>query len=268
MLPPGVLHMSALGRFGRLTLFSPRVSHSKHSPVFCFVLCFGFGGVCCFVVFLFPVLQVFGIPNSLLAGGMGVRRVSLSSDSDVSGIEEADSQVGPQRSAASSAASSEPDVEMDPGAQFLEAIACPQSDFTYELDGAFLPKDGPRQECFDNRFFCVLGDPGASYSGSNTLAYETTDQKGGGHLPLGGGKSSRLVHCPIRAQHIVQSTEKRVRHPAKGVSANPLCIHSPHSSSLISAGGTTVASKVSTKPQYCLASLVPSACVSWARCGS
>ena len=64
MLPPGVLHMSALGRFGRFTLFSPRVSHSKHLPVFCFVLCFGFGGVCCFVVFLFPVLQVFGIPNS------------------------------------------------------------------------------------------------------------------------------------------------------------------------------------------------------------
>ena len=90
------------------------------------------------------------------AGGMGVRRVSLSSDSDVSGIEEADSQVGPQRSAASSAASSEPDVEMDPGAQFLEAIACPQSDFTYELDGAFLPKDGPGQECFDNRFSVSL----------------------------------------------------------------------------------------------------------------
>ena len=64
MLPPGVLHMSALGRFGRFTLFSPRVSHSKHLPVFCFVLCFGLGGVCCFVVFLFPVLQVFGIPNS------------------------------------------------------------------------------------------------------------------------------------------------------------------------------------------------------------
>ena len=64
MLPPGVLRMSALGRFGRFTLFSPRVSHSKHLPVFCFVLCFGLGGVCCFVVFLFPVLQVFGIPNS------------------------------------------------------------------------------------------------------------------------------------------------------------------------------------------------------------
>ena len=29
MLPPGVLHMSALGRFGRFTLFSPRVSPSK-----------------------------------------------------------------------------------------------------------------------------------------------------------------------------------------------------------------------------------------------
>ena len=113
------------------------------------------------------------------AGGMGVRRVSLSSDSDASGTEEADSQVGPQRSAASFAASSEPDVEMDPGAQFLEAIACPQSDFTYELDGAFLPKDGPRRECFDHRLYCVLGDPGASYSGSNTLAYETSDQKGG-----------------------------------------------------------------------------------------
>ena len=113
------------------------------------------------------------------AGGMGVRRVALSSDSDSSGIEEADLQVGPQRSAASPAASSEPDAEMDSGAQFLKAIACPQSDFTYELDGAFLPKDGPRRECFDNRLFCVLGDPGASYSGSNTLAYETTDRKGG-----------------------------------------------------------------------------------------
>ena len=71
---------------------------------------------------------------------MGVRRVSLSSDSDASGTEEADSQVGPQRSAASFAASSEPDVEMDPGAQFLEAIACPQSDFTYELDGGISSK--------------------------------------------------------------------------------------------------------------------------------
>ena len=38
MLPPGVLHMSALGRFGRFTLFSPRVSPSKHLPVL-FVLC-------------------------------------------------------------------------------------------------------------------------------------------------------------------------------------------------------------------------------------
>ena len=53
------------------------------------------------------------------AGGMGVRRVSLSSDSDASGTEEADSQVGPQRSAASFAASSEPDVEMDPWSPVL-----------------------------------------------------------------------------------------------------------------------------------------------------
>ena len=50
------------------------------------------------------------------AGEMGVRRVALSSESDGSGIEEADSQVGPQRSAASPAASSGTDVEMDPGA--------------------------------------------------------------------------------------------------------------------------------------------------------
>ena len=48
--------MSALGCFGRFTLFSPRVSHSKHLPVF--VLCCG-----CFVVFLFPVLQVFWNPE-------------------------------------------------------------------------------------------------------------------------------------------------------------------------------------------------------------
>ena len=53
LLPPGVLHMSALGRFGRFTLFSPRVSHSKHLPVLCFVLCFWFGGVCCFLLFCF-----------------------------------------------------------------------------------------------------------------------------------------------------------------------------------------------------------------------
>ena len=64
MLPPGVLHMSALGRFGRFTLFSPRVSHSKHLPVFVLCCVLGLGVFCCFVVFLFPVLQVFGIPNS------------------------------------------------------------------------------------------------------------------------------------------------------------------------------------------------------------
>ena len=56
MLPPGVLHMSALGRFGRFTLFSPRVSHSEHLP-FCVVLC----ALSCFC-FLF--CKCFGIPNS------------------------------------------------------------------------------------------------------------------------------------------------------------------------------------------------------------
>ena len=64
MLPPGVLHMSALGRFGRFTLFSPRVSPSKHLPCpFCFVLCFGFGVFVALSCFLFPVLQVFWNPE-------------------------------------------------------------------------------------------------------------------------------------------------------------------------------------------------------------
>ena len=40
VLPPGVLHMSALGRFGRFTPFSPRASPSKHLPCPCF---FGVG---------------------------------------------------------------------------------------------------------------------------------------------------------------------------------------------------------------------------------
>ena len=64
MLPPGVLHMSALGRFGRFPLFSPRVSHFKHLPCsFCFVLCFGFGGFGALLCFWFPVLQVFWNPE-------------------------------------------------------------------------------------------------------------------------------------------------------------------------------------------------------------
>ena len=57
MLPPEVLHMSALGRFGRFTLFSPRVSHSKHLRVFVLCCVLGLGVFCCFVVFVFPVLQ-------------------------------------------------------------------------------------------------------------------------------------------------------------------------------------------------------------------
>ena len=40
MLPPGVLHMSALGCFGRFTLFSPRVSHSNTCRLLShFVIC-------------------------------------------------------------------------------------------------------------------------------------------------------------------------------------------------------------------------------------
>ena len=56
--------MSALGRFGRFTLFSPRVSPSKHLPCpFCFVLGFGFGVLVALSCFLFPVLQVFWNPE-------------------------------------------------------------------------------------------------------------------------------------------------------------------------------------------------------------
>ena len=50
MLPRGVQHMRALGSFGRFTLFSPPVSPSNGV--------FGLGVFVCFVVFLFPVLQV------------------------------------------------------------------------------------------------------------------------------------------------------------------------------------------------------------------
>ena len=65
MLLPGVLHMSALGRFGRFTLFSPRVSHSKHLPCsFWFVLCFGFGVFFALWCFCFLFCKCLGIPNS------------------------------------------------------------------------------------------------------------------------------------------------------------------------------------------------------------
>ena len=65
MLPPGVLHMSALGRFGRFTLFSPRVSPSKHLPC-SFVLCcvLGLGVFVALWCFCFLFCKCFGIPNS------------------------------------------------------------------------------------------------------------------------------------------------------------------------------------------------------------
>ena len=57
--------MSALGRFGRFTLFSPRVSHSKHLPFsFCLWLCVGFGVFVAFLCFCFLFCKCFGIPNS------------------------------------------------------------------------------------------------------------------------------------------------------------------------------------------------------------
>ena len=57
-----VMARSANEEKKKITLFSPRVSHSKHLPVF--VLCCVLGlGFCCFVVFLFPVLQGFWNPE-------------------------------------------------------------------------------------------------------------------------------------------------------------------------------------------------------------
>ena len=74
MLPPGVLHMSALGCFGRFTLFSPRVSHSYTCRLLsfvCFVLLFGFVALVCFCFLFFALLcfwflfcKCLGIPNS------------------------------------------------------------------------------------------------------------------------------------------------------------------------------------------------------------
>ena len=63
MLPPGVLHMSALGRFGRFTLFSPRVSHSntcRFLSFACFVFCLFVALFC----FWFLFCKCLGIPNS------------------------------------------------------------------------------------------------------------------------------------------------------------------------------------------------------------
>ena len=56
--------MSALGRFGRFTLFSPRVSHSNTCRLLsfvCFVLLFGFVALVCFC---FQFCECLGIPNS------------------------------------------------------------------------------------------------------------------------------------------------------------------------------------------------------------
>ena len=56
--------MSALGRFGRFTLFSPRVSHSNTCRLLSFV-CFGFlFGFVALVCFCFLFCECLGIPNS------------------------------------------------------------------------------------------------------------------------------------------------------------------------------------------------------------
>ena len=68
MLPPGVLHISALGRFGRFTPFSPRVSHSNTCRLLSFV-CLVFFLFVCFVAllcFCFLFCKCLGIPNSPL----------------------------------------------------------------------------------------------------------------------------------------------------------------------------------------------------------
>ena len=66
--------MSALGCFGRFTLFSPRVSHSNTCRLLsfvCFVLLFGFVALVCFCFLFFALLcfwflfcKCLGIPNS------------------------------------------------------------------------------------------------------------------------------------------------------------------------------------------------------------
>ena len=63
MLPPGVLHMSVLGRFGRFTLFSPRVSHSNTCRFLSFV-CFVFCLFVALLCFWFLFCKCLGIPNS------------------------------------------------------------------------------------------------------------------------------------------------------------------------------------------------------------
>ena len=63
--------MSALGRFGRFTLFSPRVSHSNTCRLLSFVCClvcffclFCVLVVCCLLCLWFLFCKCLGIPNS------------------------------------------------------------------------------------------------------------------------------------------------------------------------------------------------------------
>ena len=56
--------MSALGRFGRFTLFSPRVSHSNTCRLLSFVCCVLLFGFVALVCFCFLFCECLGIPNS------------------------------------------------------------------------------------------------------------------------------------------------------------------------------------------------------------
>ena len=100
MLPPGVLHMSVLGRFGRFTLFSPPVSHSKHLPCsFCFVLCFGFGVFVALLCFCFLFCKCFGILNSQRSLDLDDRQGLISSSAMQQKKEVISSQTGWQTGA-------------------------------------------------------------------------------------------------------------------------------------------------------------------------
>ena len=58
---------------------------------------------------------------------------------------------------------------------------CPHYYFARELQRVELPRDGPAQGAFDNRFDFVLGDPGAHFEGEHTCDYPVSGAKGMPH---------------------------------------------------------------------------------------
>ena len=61
-------------------------------------------------------------------------------------------------------------------------IDCPHYHFVNELIGAPLPHDNTAQGAFDNRFRCVVGDPGAQFGGVHRCDYATSGAKGIPHF--------------------------------------------------------------------------------------